>query len=642
MISKKITRRKNRSDPARLISYILDAKNQADPVLWMSPEEFQLSQLHGDNKLAFFRMNNCEAGVPGMAMAEMLATQKHNTRSKADKLYHLMISFPAGEIPTPEQLIDIEDSMCQALGYSEHQRVSAVHQDTENAHIHIVINKIHPTRFTCHEPYRDYYTRDKVCQEMESKHGLMQDNHGNRRKQSNKAREMEAHQKDSASLLSWVREKTGDALQECFEAAQSWQPLHQLLASFNLEIKPHGAGLVIVDTISHIAVKASSVSRVLSIKSLTEKWGVYEPPTQIQAPSAIQYQKKSPSRLSSAPLYAEYQLARQESLTAKKTEKSALYAEQSTFREKNKAWYAARRKLIKDNPLLSANEKRIEYKALYSRQQQERLNLRDEGQKAHQLINANFSPLIWDSFLQSKAQEGNPDALSLLRRKAQINNVPSGNWVHLNTKKPDITTVVLPSHPYQVDQRGNVHYTVADGGTVIDKTSGIEVDKITQEAAFLALSLASSRFAGRPLVVSGEDSFKQRLIACVIERGLDIHFSDPKMEQKCQKKQTIFNDMPPVVRVSQALLAYVDARNQLRERIPSIKLHRLWRAEDAGEFVYQGTRKLADGSEAIILEKEGIMLVKPVNRMMQPTKMKIGQVLTLDKKGRHIEAQNLL
>ncbi|NNM59473.1 MAG: hypothetical protein HKM04_06610 [Legionellales bacterium] len=254
-------------------------------------------------------------------------------------------------------------------------------------------------------------------------------------------------------------------------------------------------------------------------------------------------------------------------------------------------------------------------------------------------MKANFPTLTWDSFLQSKAQTGNGDALALLRRKAQINNVPSGNWVHQSAKKLEAPTVVLPSHPYQIDLRGNVHYTVADGGTVIDKASGVEVSKITQEAAFLALKLASSRFAGRPLVVSGEESFKQSLIACVIEKGLDIHFADPKMEQKCQEKQTIFHNMSFAAVVSPALLAYVDARNELRERIPTIKLHRAWEAEDVGEFVYQGTRKLADGSEAIILEKEGVMLVKPVDKLKEPQKMKVGQVLRLEPHGYYVEIE---
>ncbi len=30
------------------------------------------------------------------------------------------------------------------MGYADHQRVSAVHYDTDNVHIHIAINKIHP------------------------------------------------------------------------------------------------------------------------------------------------------------------------------------------------------------------------------------------------------------------------------------------------------------------------------------------------------------------------------------------------------------------------------------------------------------------------------------------------------------------
>ncbi len=55
-----------------------------------------------------------------------------------------MVSFREGERPTREQLADIEDRLCGALGFAEHQRVSAVHQNTDNWHMHIAINKVHP------------------------------------------------------------------------------------------------------------------------------------------------------------------------------------------------------------------------------------------------------------------------------------------------------------------------------------------------------------------------------------------------------------------------------------------------------------------------------------------------------------------
>jgi Relaxase/Mobilisation nuclease domain len=43
-----------------------------------------------------------------------------------------------------------EERFCKALGFAEHQRISVVHHDTDNVHIYVAINKIHPTTFTIH------------------------------------------------------------------------------------------------------------------------------------------------------------------------------------------------------------------------------------------------------------------------------------------------------------------------------------------------------------------------------------------------------------------------------------------------------------------------------------------------------------
>lgn len=77
-------------------------------------------------------------------MKDILVTQEQNTRSKSDKSYHLVVSCPEGERPTRNQIEDIEDWLCEAMGYCEHQRMSAVHQNTDNWHLHIAVNKVDP------------------------------------------------------------------------------------------------------------------------------------------------------------------------------------------------------------------------------------------------------------------------------------------------------------------------------------------------------------------------------------------------------------------------------------------------------------------------------------------------------------------
>ena len=122
-------------------------------------------------------VTNCLQDDALDAALEVQATQALNTRSEADKTYHLLISFREGESPTPEVLEAIEARVCAALGYADPQRVSAVHHDTDNLHIHVGINKIHPTRHTIHTPYNDYKTLGEICEKLEREYGLEADNH---------------------------------------------------------------------------------------------------------------------------------------------------------------------------------------------------------------------------------------------------------------------------------------------------------------------------------------------------------------------------------------------------------------------------------------------------------------------------------
>jgi len=49
-----------------------------------------------------------------------------------------------------------------ALGFGEHQRVSAVHQNTDHWHLHVAINKVHPTTLRNVTPIRDHYRLQAV------------------------------------------------------------------------------------------------------------------------------------------------------------------------------------------------------------------------------------------------------------------------------------------------------------------------------------------------------------------------------------------------------------------------------------------------------------------------------------------------
>jgi Relaxase/Mobilisation nuclease domain len=61
----------------------------------------------GVSKARDVRVTNCHNPEPDLAVREIEATQSRNTRMQSDKSYHLVVSFPAGEQPSAEQLRDI-------------------------------------------------------------------------------------------------------------------------------------------------------------------------------------------------------------------------------------------------------------------------------------------------------------------------------------------------------------------------------------------------------------------------------------------------------------------------------------------------------------------------------------------------------
>src|SRR5271157_4981219 len=144
MISKKIAMKSPEIGRfGKLVAYLLDPQGK-------------------NTRVGEVSITNCVSTDTTWAVREIAATQRLNARAKSDRTYHLLISLRAGENPDAQTLRVIEERFCEALCYAEHQRISVVHHDTDNVHIHVAINKIHPTSLTIHDPIRDYITL-KIC-----------------------------------------------------------------------------------------------------------------------------------------------------------------------------------------------------------------------------------------------------------------------------------------------------------------------------------------------------------------------------------------------------------------------------------------------------------------------------------------------
>ena len=252
MIAKRVAMKSiKKGSFAGLVEYMLDTQNKSE-------------------RVESFRITNCLSDTTHWAIQEVMATQAKNTRAKTDKTYHMIISFPEGETPSKDVLNAIEDRICDGLGYIGHQRISVIHADTDNLHIHVAINKINPQRHTIHEPYYDHRALGDLCDKLELEYGLQRVNH-KPQYADNRVNDME-RQAGIESLAGWIKRECLEPLQ----AAKSWDEMHKALSDNGLEILRRGNGLVIANQ-EGIAVKASSVSRELSAAKLEAKLGPFRP-----------------------------------------------------------------------------------------------------------------------------------------------------------------------------------------------------------------------------------------------------------------------------------------------------------------------------------------------------------------------------
>jgi len=531
-------------------------------------------------------------------------------------------------------------------GSRTHQRISAVHNDKDHFHFHVAINKVHPQTFKTITPYFDQPRLQAACIELEKKHGLTPTNHQMPERGQNKlkgrAEAMELQGKQQ-SLIQWVRDEAGPALLKAQEAGHGWQDLHKAAASYGLEIKSRGAGLVIAMAGDKYArVKPSEIDRRLSFGALTRKWGAFQEPRGPQPAPKWVYPRapvltRSPA---TAELFKEFQRDRQRALEERKAGRETRREGATIWRKKMVGWAAERRAAIKAMPF-TAEGRQEAYAALKRDKmlaaEREKARLADDRRQAE----ARALP-TWQSWLRDQAARGNTVAAEVLRstdqRKAEL-----GAAV-LSAENADQARHVVYQHLRPaVGRNGEITYRVADGGRVTDQARQVRVDEVSVAASFLALNLAADRFGDRPLAVAGTDAFKAQIAAMAAMEGVNVTFADPAMEAERQHQVKEHQARQPAAppaggpeKADPPLVAFVNRRNAARASVPDILPHRAWTPADAGDATYQGRRQIGEGWEVLLFDRDGETLVKPVSaaQAARASTWHVGDSVQVDERGR--------
>lgn len=630
MIAKRAERRKDgKSSFSKLARYITRESNE--------------------EAIAFSSVSNCGFDDIDLAVKEIEATQERNTRSKADKTYHLVVSFPAGEVPDKEQLKDIEDEICKSIGLGDHQRISAAHNDTDNFHLHIAINKIHPVSHRAIEPYYDKYSLDEACSRLELKHGLQRDNRIDKTnskerdsRETGRAGDMEAHS-GLDSFKRWIKDRK-EPLQKALEKADSWDELHKAFAEHDLEIRPRGAGFVVSARNQKAFTKASDLGREFSKGQLESKFGPYqEPAEQIRQQEPVESYRKPPQHggAERSELWERFQREKHETIAVKKQLLQAVKEQRQAELDRQRKDYAARKDAIKKDTLLKPKQKREVYKTLAKNHKARSVAAfqayRHEVDKIHNAHQAKG----WQEWLVDRATEGNTAALTMLRSAARRPQKGAERFAFMGNDQGQVFTPLEPT----VQANGDVLYTVG-GARIRDTGERLRLDADQGGDVAAAIRLAREKY-GDHLSVDGDEKFKQAVVEAAVATGQAVTFADPAMEQRRQVLQELVNAKTEGEKEREQekgradeVQGWINKRNETRLKTYDIMEHRKFTELDAGPAIYKGSRKVSEGVTVGLYEKSGTMLVLPITERQAERfkRLPVGTPVKLNKRG-HVQFQ---
>lgn len=291
MIPKIIPRPKKGTGFSGLVSYIA----QKSPVQWDKPIE-QATASEGFEALTGYlkrhedtisfayidEFDHTRVDINGIsilhnclsvetAAREMEATGNVNIACK-DPVFHYVLSWQENETPSDAQVFDSVRFTLQSMGLQEHQFVAAIHRDTDNLHVHVAVNRVHPITFRANHLSYSIDTLHKASRLLEIKHGFNHDNGLYTINDNGYVTRQKNHHKnglssDAAHKVALMENKSGrpslyhyllqthhdnrtvaDELKNEMQFRTSnWRDIHALFARAGLSVSesPHAGGLLI-------------------------------------------------------------------------------------------------------------------------------------------------------------------------------------------------------------------------------------------------------------------------------------------------------------------------------------------------------------------------------------------------------------
>ncbi|MGD0940844.1 MAG: TraI/MobA(P) family conjugative relaxase [Terracidiphilus sp.] len=464
--------------------------------------------------------------------AEMVALAIEATRSK-DPVDHWLLSWKEGEQPTQAQCNEAVEILKRHLGMSNgHLAVFALHRNTENYHLHVVLNRVHPETLRvedkgwcidkAHKAIAEIiraqgWEAERNARYVADRSGQVTRASGVREPQPrSKARDHE-NATGEKSYERIAQEKAAPILLN----AKSWVQVHEGLAQVDMRYERKGSGAVL--WVGDQPLKASCIGREFSRIRMEERLGEFHPDSRANS-MQLQPRRAEPLRPDMPANWDEYR----KTLAANRKQKEAAKVQQRVdhraARDMQSAQFRKERSALYQGGKWSGDALNVARSLLAAEHAKHRAELMERQKRERDNLRMKFGRR--KTFEQSLVEQG----------EAQL----AEQWRYRDTGKPDAAILGdgdeipckrdIRDFTAQVRQSAQtrlaeIHYSSRIDPSRVsftDRGKRIDVWQAQDEAAVLAaLQLGAQKWG--TLTITGPDEFKQLCAQLAAQHGFKIN-----------------------------------------------------------------------------------------------------------------------
>jgi hypothetical protein len=443
---------------------------------------------------------------------------------------HWIVSWREGEQPTRKQADEAVGMILAEMGLADHQAVYALHPDTHNCHVHVAVNRVHPTTEkvvtvsngfdleVAHRAIARIEKRQGWEREARGLYAVDPDGHAERlrprdhseRRPSGRAQDLE----ERTGQRSAQRIAIDDAA-PLIRRARSWRELHAALAAQGIRYEKKGSGALL--WIGEQPVKASAVGRDCSMAALRKRLGEFEPapPTPVRAPAPSSAIDPTAPTL---PVYLEERRKHHQDRDARRARTTG--EQRNKWREMIDRHRNERADILRGSwrgkrDLLNATRS-----VLAARQAQEKAALRERQQRDRAALGREMGP--FPSYEDWLARRDRDQAERWRHRERRPATIEGATFEQPAVRDIRAFGAVLDGARVHYHRAGSGRPSFTDHG----KTIAI-YDSRSRESVLAALQLSAQKWG--TISVQGNREFMRTCVELAAEHGLKI--ANPELQE---------------------------------------------------------------------------------------------------------------